>query len=284
MGSLIVGLAATSIGAGAAIWLSVWSPQSVAAKRRWGILALILIVGGLFSLLIVPFLPKERQYVGVLNVHRTSWERLLRHYPQLSPLASRTLCIGDSGACFGEPANPPIHEFFRGLDLTLEQNDYDLIVSSSVHDAKGAAVVVIDHGEWKVANETAQSWDFNYRDDALEVKNGAGRIVLQIRLFPDRVRLQGESWVGENGVRLIQSSAPNKPGGLFVFLSRSNNPNEPEIKPLFRYPSQHHLGEFVNDPQPDPTNRVMFFAVTAYASLILAAPVILVALRFFERR
>ena len=282
MVSLVLGLAATALGLGVGIWLNVWPPQSIAAKRCWGVVSITFIASGILSIFILPFLPKGRQYVGILNVHRTFWERLLRHCPPLSPLASRTVCIGDSGACFGEPANPPIHEFFRGLDLTLEQNDDDLIVSSSIHDSNGAAVVVIDHGEWKVASDTGQSWDFNYRDDALEVKNGANRIVLQIQLFPDRVRLQGESWVSEHGIRLIESPDPNKPGAFFVFLSRSKNPDEPEIKPLFRYPSQHHLGEFVSDPQPDPTNSVMFFAVIIYASLILVSPTILLALRFFE--
>lgn len=231
MVSLIVGLAAAAIGLGVAIWNTIWPPQSIAAKRAWGILAFFLIVGGIFSLLIVPFLPKERQNVGILNVHRTFWDRVLRHYPQLDPLASRTVCIGDSAACFTELNNPPIHQFFTGLDLTLEQNDYNLIVSSSIQDENGKAVVVIDRGEWQVATDTAQSWDFNYRDDALEVKNGSGRIVLQIRLFPDRVRLQGESWVGEHGVRLIESSDPKYPGALLFPLSHSHDPDKTRNHP-----------------------------------------------------
>jgi hypothetical protein len=85
-------------------------------------------------------------------------------------------------------------------------------------------------------------WDRNYSKDALEVKDETGRIVLQIKLLPDRVQLQGEWWKDElTGLGLVKAK---KGGGLMVlFGPKFKRENAPAIEPLFLYPSETHLGE-----------------------------------------
>jgi hypothetical protein len=52
----------------------------------------------------------------------------------------------------------------------------------------------------------ASCWDKNYTDDSLEVKDGHGRVVLQVKLLPNIVQIQ-EEWQWNPGT-------PS--GGLFL--------------------------------------------------------------------
>jgi len=73
-------------------------------------------------------------------------------------------------------------------------------------------------------------WDKNYADDLLEVKDGRGRVVLQIRLLPDVVQLQVE-WADRN----------------FTVMEDRKYTEEDGITPVFKYPSDEHWGELDPD-------------------------------------
>jgi hypothetical protein len=49
----------------------------------------------------------------------------------------------------------------------------------------------------------------NYRCDYLEVKNSSDRVVLQVQVLPDRIRIQGE-WYDDygKGVRVLKTNPP----------------------------------------------------------------------------
>jgi hypothetical protein len=91
-------------------------------------------------------------------------------------------------------------------------------------------------------------WDKNYTKNALEVKDRRGRIALQVLLFADAVRVQGEWWTEDhNGARILRPYPFDrvKTGPVFVMMSPYLHPDEPHIEPIFKYPSKEYWGEFV---------------------------------------
>jgi hypothetical protein len=88
-------------------------------------------------------------------------------------------------------------------------------------------------------------WDKNYTGDTLEVRDGRDKIVLKVRILPDRVQLEGE-WHNEQGVgvRLAQTHAPLIEGGAQIIPLQSFD-DDPAITitPIFKYPSSEHFGE-----------------------------------------
>ena len=136
--------------------------------------------------------------------------------------------------------------------LTESQFKVELIggkvkVSTRIANDTGSLLIEIIRNEWLVA-PPPQTWDRNYSDDALEVRDGSGRIVLQVRSLLDRIQIQGMWWVDlgpPNGVRRMtmwEGTDPEK-GAQLVFTPRSGRDPPPEIAPMFVYPSELHLGE-----------------------------------------
>src|SRR5208282_3918828 len=151
----------------------------------------------------------------------------------------------------------------------------------------GKNVAMIENGEWKTAETTDQSWDFNYTSDTLEVKNGAGRIVLQIRVLPDRVQLQGESWdANGHGWRMVKEPKP-RGGGYLVPLTRDHDHDELRIVPIFKYPGERHMGEMteegVNLQRSENTLRVVCVAITIYGGIIFLCLLSLLGCRLIRR-
>ena len=160
------------------------------------------LVGGGLILLAYWFRPDAvPQYSGVLVPK--SVEVL---FEANAGILSRVLEIGDSGAeiIYGGPAGTPVFEFFKKNELTLELVDGQLKVSTKIIDQSGKLVAELIRNEWKVA-PPPQTWDRNYSDDALEVRDARGKIVLQVKAFADRIQIQGEWWGDEiHGIRLVK--------------------------------------------------------------------------------
>jgi hypothetical protein len=173
-------------------------------------------------------------------------------YPKIDTILSskqseRTVEIGNSGGKFiwKGPNGQPIFDFFETSNLMLESVNGKLLVSTQIRDEKGNLVAELVRNEWKVS-PPPKTWDRNYNDNALEVKNEAGRVVLQTKLLSDRVQLQGE-WLNQDGggLRLVESE-DDPPRGLFVVFGPRKKPSEPPfIKPIFHYPSATHFGELI---------------------------------------
>jgi hypothetical protein len=142
-------------------------------------------------------------------------------------------------------------------DLKVEMIEGRIKVSTKVPNESGALVAEIIRNEWQVAKQPA-SWDRNYNDNALEVKDEKGRIVLQIIVYEDRILLQGvwktESQAQTQGLtRVVIREAPSdRTQATFQFwnIRAPNYSDQPtEIKPIFKYPSAPHLGELVEMPK-----------------------------------
>jgi hypothetical protein len=165
-------------------------------------------------------------------------------FSQGRPL-NRLLEIGTSGAVFNYVGaeGSPLFSLFDKYNIIMEMVDGKLKVSTKVGNDKGELLAELIRNEWKVAPPPS-TFDRNYSDDALEVKGASGRIVLQVRVLPDRVQLQGEWWDRPGfGVRMVKSNDPAHPGALIMRFWPTVQPGPPDIVPMFVYPSELHLGE-----------------------------------------
>lgn len=153
--------------------------------------------------------------------------------------------IGDSGSGFvwvGK-SGKPIFDFY-GSPLTIETIGGRVKVSTEIKNARGELLVELVRNQWRVS-PAPNTFDRNYTDDALEVRNAEGRIILQVKSLPDRVQLQGE-WHGPNGqaFRMLKGLGPDgKVGGLLLPRPNGFLPSDPEIVPIFEYPSDAHFGK-----------------------------------------
>jgi hypothetical protein len=159
----------------------------------------------------------------------------------------RAIEIGDSGArlIFNGPQGAPFFKFAENYDLKIDLIDGQLKVSTQIRNKKGEMVAELVENEWKVA-VPPKTWDRNYNKNTIEVKDETGSIVLQVRALPDRIQIQGEWWQDEIwGIRLVK--AQHGGGHLTIFGPAFRPENAAPILPLFRYPSELHLGELIKN-------------------------------------
>jgi hypothetical protein len=138
----------------------------------------------------------------------------------------------------------PFLNLFQDAGLEVANNDGHLSLSTFVRDQNGKWIVHIENNHWTINPEKSISMDHNYTTDTLEVKDGRGHVVLQVRLYPDRISLQGE-WFDDQGHGRQITSGKN--GSIDIYLI--NFPSQPKpgevlIKPLFKYPSKIHWAEW----------------------------------------
>ncbi len=86
-------------------------------------------------------------------------------------------------------------------------------------------------------------WDRNYSQNALEIKDNTGDIIFQIRLIENRVQLQAKIYDSNgNGIGIHGDEK-----GGYIELTGINHPVlNFKIEPIFKYPSDLHLGEFIS--------------------------------------
>jgi hypothetical protein len=147
--------------------------------------------------------------------------------------------IGNSGTIFYLFDNVLDFLVDYGCKVTLDGLSGQLKVSTILRDQNGNVVAELIQNEWKVSPAT---WDRNYNDTALEVKDPTGHIVLQVKLLDDRIQLQGEWWTKGKGIRVLAKSAGG--GALMSAMGDvADRDRHPQIVPIFEYPSKLHLGE-----------------------------------------
>lgn len=225
--------------------IAVGSPESLLGRlRRMWPQYLMVFAGCLFFVGFVGFLqnnveekpPTKEQKPATSTEPRKSAGILLLSAE--GKVASRAIEIGDSGLKFNA------FSFFGVSKLKIELVEGVAKVSTDVRDDKGALIGEIVQNKWMVKPD--KTWDFNYNDSALEVKNPQGRIVLQVRVLPDTIQIQGEWWSAQgDGVRVLK--VPE--GGMKVIrFNRDSNPDDdiwPKIQPIFEYPSELSLGKLL---------------------------------------
>jgi hypothetical protein len=196
--------------------------------------AILLVAGGIIQLSLARTERRSKEasaQTGVLTSQRILLAPNQAAHPKLE--------IGDSGAIFvfAGPQGQPLFKFFDDSHLTIELENGQLRVSTLIRDKAGKVVGELSKNEWKV--NTTAAYDRNYSKDALEVRDASGDVVIQVRFVGDRVQFQGK-FFDKNG-RCVTigkvRGADGKMGGAMDFSGQLR------VDPIFRYPSERHLGE-----------------------------------------
>jgi hypothetical protein len=177
-------------------------------------------------------------YSGVLRPNPSSLFSAPQHiWPKLE--------FGDSGAIlmFAGPEGSPLFRFAEESSLTIVREEGHVKVSILIRDQSGNAVAELVKNEWKINPQN--SWDRNYSQDALEVKDSGGDIVLQVRALADRVQFQAKLYDSSgHGIGFGKIRGPDgKWGGAMELTDPAHPKLTLRIEPLFTYPSDQHLGE-----------------------------------------
>ncbi len=240
------------------VWLAIWPIQyrleagngiRAVLKQMWP-QYLMTIAGCLFFVGLVGFLQKNVQENPKLKEQKIITPQPPPAEPRKSAgilllstegkIATRAIEIGDSGLKFNA------FNFLGVSKLKIEVVEGDAKVSTDVRDDTGALIGEIVRNTWMVKPD--KTWDFNYNANALEVKNPRGRIVLQVKVLPDTIQIQGEWWNAQGeGVRLLKTPE----GGMkAISFNRDSNPDDdswPKIQAIFKYPSELYLGRLLSD-------------------------------------
>jgi hypothetical protein len=208
-----------------------------------GVATAILVVVAILQIALLRKEKKEKEKSRYTGELRTEQDDVLlsskdSKYPKLE--------LGDSGAVFlfaGETGTP-LFRFFENSHLTVVKDGGQLKVSTNIYDKRGNLVAELRNNEWRV-NQNA-SFDRNFSNCALEVKDASGDIILQVRLVEDRIQIQAKFY-GPNGEGVALGKgfdAQGNPGGIMEITGPRHPVLQMQIPPLFKYPSDLHMGEY----------------------------------------
>jgi hypothetical protein len=131
---------------------------------------------------------------------------------------------------------------FGDAGLIVERIDGKLFITGDIRGEDGNMVVSINNNRWYV--HQSEIMDKNYTDNALEVFDKRGIVVLQIVVEKDKVKAQGEWWSESGtGVRLVENPDDPYGNGEIIRLHKGNPTPFPFVKAIFAYPSKEHQGE-----------------------------------------
>jgi hypothetical protein len=155
---------------------------------------------------------------------------------------------GDSGSKFiyvGAENSVDFGRFARNVGLRIERGPTGMEISTPVLDRLGKRIANIEKNHWSVLSQP-EILDKNYNDNALEIKDSRGEVVLQLRYLPDRLQIAAE-WRDQFGRGQEWAKCGKPPSGCVIPWGdpRTELQNEVPIEPIFQYPSREHLGEFV---------------------------------------
>ena len=153
--------------------------------------------------------------------------------------------IADSGSIqimIPKPGPPePYLKPFPDAEFRVEYGKKGPMVSTTIRDAEGHIVATVEKNHWTVYQQFCV--DKNYTDDSLEILDSSRHVVLQLRILPDRVRVQGEWWDNQgHGLRIVKGADGHAYSAL---LGPQIKKNELLIKPVFMYPSRYHWRELI---------------------------------------
>ncbi len=157
------------------------------------------------------------------------------------------LQVGDTVYMMTPDGVADIFPFFKDSGVRIEWGYKGPLLSTPVRDRNGNLIAEITNNHWFIYS--LYSANKNYTNNALEIKDSAGHVVLQVQILPDRIKLQGEWWDTQgNGIRLVKPiNLPSSSGGSMVIpLGRQNQHIEYLIPPMFQYPSKDHWGELAH--------------------------------------
>jgi hypothetical protein len=179
---------------------------------------------------------KEKEKTKYAGIIKPKTKILLSSEDNVYP----KLELGDGGTVFvyAGKEGEPMFQIFKDSHITILIEDDQLKVSSIIRNKNGIIAELIKN-EWKI--NPNNSFDRNYSQNALEVKDNTGDIVFQVKHVGDRIQFQGKFYdVNGNAVGIGKDRSGR--GGVITFRPEL----ELRIEPIFKYPSDLHLGELNN--------------------------------------
>ena len=135
-----------------------------------------------------------------------------------------------------------IFPFFKDSGVKIETGKIGPLLTTTIRDRNGNLVAEVTRNHWRVYPQ--YSVDKNYSKDALEVQDSAGHVVLQVKILPMTIQIQGEWWNTQGaGIRMLENPDPST-GSTVMPMNYRNQHSEALIKPMFKYPSKYHWNEF----------------------------------------
>ena len=267
--------------AGTAFMIGGYRSYPRAAKTVW-FLSHVWLVGAPFAY--NRWLAPSRTTIVQLHLRRNICECLLRIRPQsMNMSAAYAIQLGASGTgpiiylVGGVPTdNGPLSVFARRMSLHFDRdNKGGVLVSAKIRDKSGEIVALLDNGKLETFSN-----DLGYEetDNTFEITNKAGRIALQLRLLPDRLQLQGESWdTMGHGIRIAGALGG---GASITFLDRDNDPDDPRVQSLFGEGQYAHqpITTIENNPTVAESDQPICIATVIYGTLVFIAPLALFVL------
>ena len=242
-----------------------WLITKEASLWLKGGIVFLIIVALIAQIFIVRAQIQEREasrYAGVLEGKPIT---ILSTNQQVYP----RLKLGNSNVFFNYegPQGELIIEMFDDTGLTIWIEDEQLKVSCRIRDSKGELIAEIIGNEWKVKQSNA--WDRNFNINALEVKDERGDVVLQVVLKEGYIQFaakmyssSGEGFAIGSSVFTEEDFLKHEQGELKIVapvdgpkevsvgdvtgvleIRPTGIPLELFIEPIFKYPSDLHLGE-----------------------------------------
>jgi hypothetical protein len=159
--------------------------------------------------------------------------------------------------------NSAFGPYFKGSNFNILISDGKLFVSMTFRDGDGKVVAEIINNEWKI-KPSADFWDRNFNDTALEIVGANGDVIVQVVATGFGVSFQGLLRDTEGNGLLVsarsqthnykdftpkerqQGSTDWARAARFEFIGKdqwSNSNPRPRIEKIFKYPSELHLSE-----------------------------------------
>jgi hypothetical protein len=141
-----------------------------------------------------------------------------------------------------------IHELLKDNNFEAVIEEGRLLVTMTIIDKDGEIVAEIVRNEWTV--NPHNSFNRNYSTDSLEVKDPQEDLILQLRLVADRVQIQGRFYRSKSklygiekviGAKIVDEYEEDE--WVSISLITEDFPAKLKIRPMFKYPSELHLGE-----------------------------------------
>lgn len=150
---------------------------------------------------------------------------------------TKYIAVGATRFIIDAPDNVFLREGNDPL-LSLKIVNNKLFVTTYIRDSKGELVAELVDNEWKLNINSI--FDRNYNDQALEVRDGKGEIILQIVNFGDVIHFAGV-FNCKNGKTF--ALIPTGESGAIMEIKPPGVDLQNKILPVFTYPSDLHFGE-----------------------------------------
>lgn len=146
------------------------------------------------------------------------------------------LAVGVARFIIDSPDNVFLREGDQPL-LSLKIENGKLLVGTIIRNSKGEIIAELSNNEWKLNRDSI--FDRNYNDNALEVRDKTGNIVLQVVNFGYAIHFAG-IFQCKNGRKY--AFIPKNEFESFLEMTAPGEELKEKIRPIFEYPSELHFG------------------------------------------